>query len=151
MVTHTQGSLSLLLISCVLSTSASLPVLAAGDGVIIIQRPVQGHMYGRTAGTDPNPTTANANPTIQILRATNNVELNDSDIAGISSGASITRTILPGGNLPGFSNNGSGVGLGAGAAASHSGSGGGIAGTINSAVSSGLAPLNNIGSMVGGR
>lgn len=149
MVTHTQGSLSLLLISCVLSTSVSLPVLAAGDGVIVIQRQVQGHMYGRTAGTDPNPTTANTNPSGQILRATS-FELNDSDIAGISSGASITRTIMPGGNLPGLGNNGGGVGLGAGAAASHGG-GSSISGTVNSAVSSGLAPLNNIGSMVGGR
>ena len=148
MVTHTQGSLSLLLISCVLSTSVSLPVLAAGDGVIVIDRAVRGHMYGRTAGSDPNPTTANANPNAQIYRATN--ELNDSDIAGISSGASITRTVLPGGNLPGLGNNGGGIGLGAGGAASHGG-GSSISGTVNSAVSSGLAPLNNIGSMVGGR
>lgn len=149
MVTHTQGSLNLLLISCVLSTSVSLPVLAAGDGVVVIQRPVQGHMYGRTAGSDPNPITANANPSAQILRATN-VELNDNDIAGISSGASITRTVLPGGSLPGFDNNGGGIGLGSGGAASHSG-GSSISGTVNSAVSRGLAPLNNIGSMVGGR
>ncbi|TFY91384.1 hypothetical protein DYL59_05375 [Pseudomonas kairouanensis] len=149
MVTHTQGSLSLLLISCVLSTSVSLPVLAAGDGVIVIDRAVRGHMWGRTAGTDPNPTTANANPAGQIYRATS-IELNDHDIAGISSGASITRTILPGGNLPGLGNNGGGIGLGAGSAAGHSG-GSSLSGTINGAVSSGLAPLNNIGSMVGGR
>ena len=147
MVTHTQGSLSLLLISCVLSTSVSLPVLAEGNGVIVIDRAVRGHMYGSTAGSDPNPSTANANPVAQIYRATS--ELNDNDIAGISSGTSITRTVLPGGNLPGFVNNGSGIGLGAGSAASHSG--GGVSGTVNSAVSSGLAPLNNIGTMVGGR
>ena len=148
MVTHTQGSLSLLLISCVLSTSVSLPVLAEGNGVIVIDRAVRGHMYGRTAGSDPNPSTANANPVAQIYRATS--ELNDNDIAGISSGVSITRTILPAGSLPGFDNSGGGIGLGAGGAASHSG-GSSISSTVNSAVSSGLAPLNTIGSMVGGR
>ena len=148
MVTHIQGSLNLLLISCVLSTSVSLPVLAAGDGVIVIDRAVRGHMYGRTAGSDPNPTTVNANPSAQILRATN--ELSDNDIAGISSGASILRTVLPGGNLPGFDNNGGGIGLGTGAAASRGG-GNSLSGTINGAVSSGLEPLKSIGSMVGGR
>lgn len=151
MVTHTQGSLSLLLISCVLSTSVSLPVLAAGDGVIVIDRAVRGHMYGRTAGSDPNPTTVNANPAAQVIRAANN-ELSDNDIAGISSGASLNRTILPGGNLVGFSNNGAGAGLGAGSAASRSGgSGAGISGTVNNAISRGLEPLNNLGSMAGGR
>lgn len=149
MVTHAQGSLSLLLISCVLSTSVSLPVLAAGDGVIVITRDVRGHMYGRTAGSDPDPTTANANPSTQVYRATS-MELNDNDISGISSGAGINRTILPGGSLVGLSNNGAGAGLGAGSAAGHSG-GGGISGTVNNAISRGLAPLNNIGSMAGGR
>lgn len=149
MVIHTQSSLSLLLISCVLSTSVSLPVLAAGDGVIVIERAVRGHMYGRTAGTDPDPTTVNANPSAQIYRATNN-ELSDGDIAGISSGAGITRNVLPGGKLPGFDNNGGGIGLGAGNASGHGG-GNSLSGTINGAVSSGLAPLNNMGSLVGGR
>ncbi|WP_455827288.1 hypothetical protein [Pseudomonas graminis] len=148
MVTHTQGSLSLLLISCVLSTSVSLPVLAAGDGVIVIERAVRGHMWGRTAGSDPSPTTANANPSAQVQRAAN-VELDDLDIAGVSSGTSLNRSVLPGGNLPGFDNNGGGIGLGAGGAAGRSGSS--ISGTVNNAVSRGLAPLNDIGSMVGGR
>ncbi|MGH8452077.1 hypothetical protein [Pseudomonas sp.] len=147
MDTHNPGSLSLLLIGCVLSASASLPVFAADDGVIVIQRTVQGHMAGRSPGVDPNPTTVNANPSSQVLRATS--ELGDSDFARVSSGASITRSILPGGNLPGLSNNGGGIGLGAGSA-SGPGSGSSIAGTINGAVSSGLAPLNNISGMVGG-
>ncbi|KJZ55818.1 hypothetical protein [Pseudomonas marginalis] len=150
MITLTQGSLSLLLISCVLSTSVSLPVLAEGNGVIVIERAVRGHMWGRTAGSDPSPTTANANPSAQIYRALNNTELTDGDIAGIASGSGITRTVMPGGNLPGFDNNGAGIGLGAGAAASHGG-GSSIAGTVNGAVSRGLQPLNTIGSMVGGR
>lgn len=148
MVTHTQGSLNLLLISCVLSTSLSLPALAAGDGEIVIERAVRGHMYGRTSGSDPSPTTANTNPSALILRASS-TELNDNDIAGIASGTGITRTVLPGGNLPGFDNNGAGLGLGAGSAASHSG-GSSISNTINGALSSGLAPLNNVSSMVGG-
>lgn len=150
MVTHTQGSLNLLLISCVLSASISLPALAAGDGEIVIERAVRGHMYGRTAGSDPSPTTTNANPSAQILRASS-TELNDNDIAGIASGTGITRTVLPGGNLPGFDNNGAGIGLGAGSAASHSGGGNSISNTINGALSSGLAPLSSVGSMVGGR
>lgn len=149
MVTHTQGSLSLLLISCVLSTSVSLPVLAEGNGVIVIDRAVRGHMWGRTAGSDPSPTTANANPSAQIFRATTH-ELNDTDISGIASGSSLNRTILPGGNLPGLDNNGGGIGLGAGGAAGHSG-GGSLSGTVNNAISRGLAPLNSIGSMAGGR
>lgn len=148
MITHTQGSLSLLLISCVLSTSVSLPALAEGNGVIVIERAVRGHMWGRTAGSDPSPTTANANPSAQVQRAAN-VELDDLDIAGVSSGASLNRSVLPGGNLPGFDNNGGGIGLGAGGAAGRSGSS--ISGTVNNAVSRGLAPLNDIGSMVGGR
>ncbi len=147
MITLTQGSMNVLLISCALSAGISAPSFA-DDGVIVIERAVRGHMWGRTAGSDPSPTTANANPSAQIFRATN--ELNDNDIAGISSGASITRTVLPGGTLPGFDNNGGGVGLGAGGAASHVG-GSSLSGTVNGAVSRGLAPLNTIGSMVGGR
>lgn len=150
MVTHTQGSLSLLLISCVLSTSVSLPVLAAGDGVIVVKRPVEGHMAGRTAGVDPYPTTVNANPSAQVLRAANS-ELNDSDIAGISSGASITRTLLPNGNLPGLAP-ATAAGLGAGGSVGHgSGAGSSIAGTVNGAVSRSLAPLNTLGNLTGGR
>lgn len=149
MVTHTRGSFSLLLISCVLSTSASLPVLAAGEGVIVLDRAVRGHAYGRTAGSDPSPTTVNVNPSAQIYSALN-TELSDNDIAVISSGASITRSVLPSGNFTGLDNNGGGIGLGAGGAASHSGSSS-LSGTISGAVSSGLEPLKSIGSMVGGR
>lgn len=150
MDTHNPGSLSLLLISCVLSASVSIPVLAAGDGVIIIQRTVQGHMAGRSPGVDPNPVTANANPSAQVFRATSS-ELSDNDIAGISSGASITRTVMPGGDITGLNTlNGNGAGLGASSAAGHGG-GNSLSGTINGAISRGLEPLNNIGSMVGGR
>ena len=150
MDTHNPGSLSLLLISCVLSASVSIPVLAAGDGEIIIQRTVQGHMAGRSPGVDPNPVTANANPSSQVFRAMNG-ELSDNDIAGISSGASINRTLMPGGNITGLNTlTANGTGLGSSMAAGHGGSSS-VSGTVNSAISQGLQPLNNLGSMVGGR
>lgn len=150
MATLHPSSIQVLLISCVLSTAASCPAFAAGDGVIVIQRTVQGHMIGRSPGVDPYPTTVNANPSAQVIRATNN-ELTDNDIAGISTGASITRTLMPGGNLPGLTNNGGGIGMGAGSAASHASGSSGLSGTINGAVSRGLEPLNNLGNMMGGR
>ncbi|NVZ23311.1 hypothetical protein [Pseudomonas costantinii] len=147
MDTHNPGSLSLLLISCVLSASVSLPVLAAGD--IVIQRTVQGHMAGRSPGVDPNPTTVNANPSALVVRTTS--ELSDNDIAGISSGASLNRLIMPGGNVTGLNTlNGNSIVQGAGSMAGGSGAGNGISGTINGAVSRGLEPLNNISSMLGG-
>ncbi|KAF1030887.1 MAG: hypothetical protein GAK37_01050 [Pseudomonas sp.] len=150
MKTPIQGSLNLLLISCVLSTSVSLPVLAAGDGVIVIQRTVQGHMAGRSPGVDPNPTTVNANPSAQVLGGTR--ELGDGDFANVSSGASITRTLLPGGNLPGLGNNGGGVGLGGGAGAGVGhGTGSSLGSQINGSISRGMAPLNNMGSLMGGQ
>lgn len=147
---HTPGSLSLLLISCALTASVSTPVLAAGDGVIVIERQVQPYAIGRSRGTDPYPTTANANPSAQVMRATNN-ELSDNDIAGISTGASITRSIMPNGDITGLNTIGNGNGLGAGAAAGLGGGGAsGISGTVNSAVSRGLVPVNNLGGMIGG-
>ncbi|MGX5794476.1 hypothetical protein ACWHY4_11865 [Pseudomonas sp. E2-15] len=148
MDTHNPGSLSLLLISCALSASVSFPVLAAGDGVIVVERQVQPYSIGRARGVDPYPTTVNANPSAQVLRATSN-ELSDHDIAGISSGSSITRSIMPNGDITGLNNIGSANNLGAASAAGHGG-GSAIAGTVNGAISSGLAPLNNISGMVGG-
>lgn len=150
MVTHTSGLLSLLLISCVLGASVSAPVLAAGDGVIVTGRDVQGHMYGRPSfGKDPYPTTANANPSREIISATG--ELSDMDIGSISSGSSITRVVLPGGNIPGLNNTqGSVSTLGSGTAVSH-GAGAAIGGQISDSIQRGMAPLNNIGSMMGGK
>ncbi len=148
---HT-GSLSLLLISCVLSTSVSLPALA-GDGTIVVGRTVQGHMAGRSSfAPDRNPSTVNANPSKQVLSATTG-ELSDLDIAGVSSGSSITRAMMPGGSLPGLSNSlgASTSTLGAGASAGHGGGGSSMAGQINGSIQRGMAPLNNIGSMMGGQ
>ena len=149
MDTHNPGSLSLLLIGCALSASVSVPVLAAGDGVIVIERQVQPYAIGRPRGQDPYPNTVNANPSAQVNRAMNH-ELSDNDIAGISSGSSITRSFMPNGGIPGLNNIGGTSNLGAAGAAGHGSSGSSIAGTVNGAISSGLAPLNNISGMVGG-
>ena len=149
MDTHNKGSLSLLLISCALSASVSVPVLAAGDGVIVVERQVQPYAIGRSRGQDPYPDTVNANPSAQVNRAMNH-ELSDNDIAGISSGSSITRSIMPNGDITGLNSLGGANNLGAAGAAGHGSSGSGIAGTVNGAISSGLAPLNNISGMVGG-
>lgn len=148
MDTHNKGSLSLLLISCALSASVSVPVLAAGDGVIVVERQVQPYAIGRSRGQDPYPNTVNANPSAQVNRAMNH-ELSDNDIAGISSGSSITRSIMPNGDITGLNSLGGANNLGAAGAAGHGSSGSGIAGTVNGAISSGLAPLNNISGMVG--
>jgi hypothetical protein len=146
--THNPGSLSLLLIGCALSAVVSLPVLAANDGVIVIERQVQPYAIGRARGTDPYPITANANPTGQIRAVTN--ELSDHDIAGISSGSSVTRSVMPNGDLNGLNAIGAGNSLGAASAAGQGGGSAGISGTVNGAVSRGLAPLNNLGGMIGG-
>ncbi|MGY2288645.1 hypothetical protein ACW9H6_02615 [Pseudomonas sp. SDO528_S397] len=147
MKTLNSGSLSLLLICCVLSTGASLEALAAGDGVIVIERTVQGHMVGRSPGVDPNPTTVNANPSAHVLRATG--ELGDTDFASISSGASLNRNLLPSGTLPGLGNPGGAVNLGGGGAGSRGNAG--LGGQINGSIARGMAPLNSIGDMMGGR
>lgn len=148
MKTLTQGSMNVLLISCVLGTGISVPSFA-GDGVIVTGREVQGHMYGRPYGKDPYPSTANANPSREILNATG--ELSDMDISGVSSGSSITRAILPNGNLPGLNNpQGSVSTLGSGTAAGH-GAGAAMGGQISDSIQRGMAPLNNIGSMMGGQ
>lgn len=138
MDTHNKGSLSLLLISCALSASVSVPVLAAGDGVIVVERQVQPYAIGRSRGQDPYPNTVNANPSAQVNRAMNH-ELSDNDIAGISSGSSITRSIMPNGDITGLNSLGGANNLGAAGAAAHGSSGSGIAGTVNGAISSGLA------------
>lgn len=149
MVTHTQGSMNVLLISCVLSVGISVPSFA-GDGVIVTGRDVQAHMYGRAAfGKDPYPTTANANPSRDIIGATG--ELSDRDIGSISSGSSIVRAVQTNGTLTGVhATQNSMSTLGAGSAAGH-GAGSSMGGQISDSVQRGMAPLNNIGSMLGGK
>ncbi|HCT04040.1 MAG TPA: hypothetical protein DIW86_01620 [Pseudomonas sp.] len=151
MNTLTQGSMNVLLISCVLSASISLSTLA-GDGVIVTGRDVQGHMYGRASfGPDPYPQTANVNPSKDVLGALSG-ELSDRDFGAVSSGLSITRALQPAGNFSTLSATQNGMStLGAGAAASRSGGSGSMGGQISDSIQRGLAPLNNIGSMMGGK
>ncbi|MBB6290343.1 hypothetical protein HDC32_004906 [Pseudomonas sp. JAI120] len=149
MITLTQGPMNVLLISCVLSVGISVPSFA-GDGVIVTGRNVQAHMYGRAAfGKDPYPSTANANPSREIIGATG--ELSDSDIGGVSSGSSIVRAVQTNGTLTGLHTTQSSMStLGASSAAGH-GAGSSMGGQISDSVQRGMAPLNNIGSMLGGK
>ncbi len=141
--------MNVLLISCVLSVGISVPSFA-GDGVIVTGRNVQAHMYGRAAfGKDPYPSTANANPSRDITGATG--ELSDMDIGGISSGSSIVRAVQTNGTLTGLHATQSSMStLGAGSAAGH-GAGSSMGGQISDSIQRGMAPLNNIGSMLGGK
>ena len=149
-LTHA-SSINVLLISCVLSAGVSL-TSQAGDGVIVTGRTVQGHMYGRTSLPDPYPNTANANPSKEINNALTG-ELSDRDIGGISSGSSLARSLQPNGSLSGLGATQNSMStLGAGAAAGHgAGSGGSMGGQISDSVQRGMAPLNNLGSMMGGK
>lgn len=140
---HTNKLLSLFVMGCALGASTlSLPILAAGDGTIIIQRQVQPRSAVRPTGTpDPRPMTVNANQSPRILSQTN--ELSDGDFADVASGASVNRVLMPdaSGNirgmgavptsLPGLRG---GAGPGAGGANS-------ISNSVNQNVQRGLAPL----------
>lgn len=150
MMTLTQGSMNALLISCVLSVGVSAPSFA-GDGVIVTGRDVQGHMYGRASfGPDPYPTTANANPSREIMSSISG-ELSDLDIGGISSGSSIARSIQTASGLSGLTSTQNSMStLGTGTAAGH-GAGSSMGGQISDSIQRGMAPLNNIGSMIGGK
>ncbi|AZE99873.1 Fap [Pseudomonas orientalis] len=149
MNTFTHTSINALLISCVLSAGACLPS-HAGDGVIVTGRTVQGHMYGRTSLPDPYPNTANANPSKEVISAITG-ELSDRDIGSISSGSSLARSVQPNGNLSGPGATPTGMStLGSGASAGH-GSGSAMGGQISDSIQRGMAPLNNLGSMLGGK
>lgn len=149
MNTFTHAWIHALLISCVLSAGASLPS-QAGDGVIVTGRAVQGHMYGRTSLPAPYPNTANANPNKEVISAISG-ELSDLDIGGISSGSTLARSVQPSANLSGLGATQTGMStLGSGAAAGH-GAGSAMGGQISDSIKRGMAPLNNIGSMLGGK
>ncbi|WP_448724003.1 hypothetical protein [Pseudomonas farris] len=129
---------SLLLIGCALGSSFSLPV-QADNGIIIIKRDVQPRMATRApVMPDPSPTTANANPSKQVLRQTN--ELSDGDFANVASGAGISRLVTQntnnlGGNL---TNQTQLSNLPAGRSGN---SGNGIANMVNSNIQQGLGAL----------
>ena len=136
----------LLLTGCVLSAMYCLPVVAAGDGTIVLTRPVDPIAAGRKPlAPNPNPTTVNANPSQQVLRATG--ELSDGDFAGVSSGQRIQQTVnntapthMPGLNVVTNPNGLPGMQSGHGG-----GSGNAISGTITRTINIGLSPLTNMG------
>ncbi|QXI25795.1 hypothetical protein [Pseudomonas vanderleydeniana] len=134
-----------LLIGCALGSLLSLTVQAGGsNGVIVLERTVQPQAYGRPPlQPDPNPTTVNANPSARVISLTNSMELSDGDIAGISTGSTVSRVItVHTGNMPAL-NNPNGL---PGMAAGHGGgSGASIANTVNRGLSAGMGALNAIG------
>lgn len=133
---------ALLLIGCVSSAALPLPVMAAGNGVIVVNRDVQPRAAIRHTGTpDPYPTTVNTNPSQRVLAQTN--ELSDGDFASVASGSTVNRMLTPDthGNLRGMNSlqtqlPGAGGGSAAGAAGGNS-----ISSTVNQNVQRGLAPL----------
>ncbi|MDE1166555.1 MAG: hypothetical protein PW845_14515 [Pseudomonas sp.] len=139
MRTFDKGIFSLLLLATAISSTYGLTAQAAGDGVVVIQREVQPRVATRpTMVPDPNPTTVNTNPSALVTRVTSH-ELSDGDFAGISSGNSITRTIMPDGNLRGLG--GAQQQLPGMSAGHGGGSGNSISNTVNQAVTQGLSPL----------
>lgn len=133
-----KGLFRRLLIGCILGSCLSLPA-QADNGIIVITRDVQPRMAIRAPlAPDPNPTTANANPSAYILKQTN--ELSDGDFANITSGTGISSLVnqqtnnLGGaiGNQNQLPNMAAGRGTGAG---------NGISNMVNSSVQRGLAPL----------
>ncbi|WP_207835112.1 hypothetical protein [Pseudomonas sp. 43(2021)] len=132
-----KGLYYLLLMSCVLG---SLSLTAQADnGIIVITRDVQTrNAVVPPLRPDPNPTTANANPSAHILRQTS--ELSDGDFANISSGAGISTLITQQtNNLGGNLNNQTQLPNLAGGRGT--GSGSGISNMVNSSLQRGLAPL----------
>jgi hypothetical protein len=136
--TFYKGLTRLLLLGCALGSSISLPV-QADNGIIIIKRDVQPRMATRApVMPDPSPTIANANPSKQVLRQTN--ELSDGDFSSVASGAGISRLVTQntnnlGGNI---TNQTQLSNLPAGRSGN---SGNGIANMVNSNIQQGLGAL----------
>lgn len=132
---------SLLLVGCTLSLTVCLPV-QADNGIIVIKRDVQVRNATSAAlAPDPNPTTANANPSKQILAQTN--ELSDGDFAGVASGAGISRLVTQNTNNLG-GNISTQTQLSNLPAGRSGNSGSGIANMVNSNVQQGLGALRII-------
>ena len=136
-----KGIYRLLLIGCALGSSISLPV-QADNGIIIITRDVQPRNATRPPVIpDPNPTTANANPTEHIHKQTN--ELSDGDFAGITSGAGMSSLVTQQTNNMGANINNQAQ-LPNMAGGRSGGSGNGIANMVNSNIQQGLGALKII-------
>ena len=131
-----RGIFHLLLVGCALGSALSAQ---ADNGIIVITRDVQPRMAIRAPmAPDPNPTTANANPSAYVIKQTN--ELSDGDFASITSGTGISSLITQQtNNLGGQISNQ--TQLANQAAGRGTGSGNGIANMVNSSVQRGLAPL----------
>ncbi|WP_025127409.1 hypothetical protein [Pseudomonas sp. PH1b] len=135
----------LLLIGCAVSAVYSLPVLAAGNGEIVLERQVHPTPAGRPLNLDPNPTTVNANPS-GLVTGTLNSEMSDNEFAGINSGSLVRGAVMPNNTgVPGLNVVTNPNGLPGMAAGHGGGSGASISNSINRSISSGMAPLNNIG------
>lgn len=145
-----RGLTCLLLIGSAASTFISFNVQAEGNGVIVLNRDVQPIPIGRNGGKDPYPTTVNANPSARINSTMNSTELSDGDFAGVASGSAFrtVNNVQAGSNLPGLNTVTNPNGMPGMSAGHGGGSGGAISGTINRAMSSGLAPLTR---MAGGQ
>ncbi|MGE8189726.1 hypothetical protein [Pseudomonas sp. NPDC086278] len=144
MGTINKGFTCLLLIGCAASSVLSFTVQAEGNGVIVLNRDVQPIPIGRSGGKDPYPTTVNANPSARITG-----ELSDADIAGVTSGTALRSSNGQAiGGMQGLNVVTNPNGLPGMSAGHGGGSGGAISGTINRAMSSGLAPLTR---MAGGQ
>lgn len=124
-------------------TSAMLPVAHAGDGTIIIQRTVQPRVATRaTLVPDPHPISVNPNVSAQVTRQVGNAELNDSEYANVTSGASLRQRILPDGSLGGLDRGANQSLQGSALGSGNGGSGGAIANSVNRTLQQGLAPLH---------
>ncbi|UVJ45885.1 hypothetical protein NVV94_10240 [Pseudomonas sp. LS1212] len=133
-----KGIVRLLLIVCAIGSSISLPVQAAGEGVIVIKREVQPRIATRpTMAPDPKPVATNTDYSKQVISST---ELSDGDFAGVSSGSTVTRVLSPDGGamraltgsqaqLPGMASGRTGA------------STNGISNTINRSVDRGMGAL----------
>lgn len=136
-----------MVIGCALgATFLAAQAQAEGNGTIVLTRDVQVRHATRMSHPDPYPATVNVNASSRILSQTNN-ELSDGDFAGIASGATVTRLLVPdaGGGVRGLNavpTSLPGVG---GGSSTGSASGGGIANTVNQSVQRGLAPLQMLG------
>lgn len=131
----------LVTLACGAASVPLCPIVQAGDGTIVLQRQVQPRVATRpTDIPDPNPITVNPNISDQVVRQTSNAELSDSDFAGVTSGSTLERHILPGGTLVGM-DNGSNQSLNNGSLGGGMGSGGGISNSVNRTVQQGLSPL----------
>jgi hypothetical protein len=132
----------LVTLACGAASVPLCPVAQAGDGTIVLQRQVQPRVATRpTDIPDPNPITVNPNISDQIVRQTGNAELSDSDFAGVTSGSSLQRHILPGGQLVGMDNGSNQTLNGNSMGASAAGGGAGISNSVNRTVQQGLSPL----------